>query len=127
MFGTETHMTAIVGMALGHRPIPNQPPVAAHTANFLLNSSGSTSVRRTLPAGGPTGPSGPDASRFKSGAPGRFVRRSFAWTRTHNSLFGRCRLILLVKPALLGSFVWEPLQLAALLLNCGGGGGDLHQ
>uniref|UniRef100_A0A667Y6Q3 ATP citrate synthase n=1 Tax=Myripristis murdjan TaxID=586833 RepID=A0A667Y6Q3_9TELE len=43
VFGTETHMTAIVGMALGHRPIPNQPPVAAHTANFLLNSSGSTS------------------------------------------------------------------------------------
>lgn len=44
VFGTETHMTAIVGMALGHRPIPNQPPAAAHTANFLLNSSGSTSV-----------------------------------------------------------------------------------
>ncbi|TMS15497.1 ATP-citrate synthase [Larimichthys crocea] len=44
VFGTETHMTAIVGMALGHRPIPNQPPVAAHTANFLLNSSGSTSA-----------------------------------------------------------------------------------
>lgn len=44
VFGTETHMTAIVGMALGHRPIPNQPPVAAHTANFLLNSSGSSSV-----------------------------------------------------------------------------------
>ncbi|KAF3846016.1 hypothetical protein F7725_003094 [Dissostichus mawsoni] len=41
VFGTETHMTAIVGMALGHRPIPNQPPAAAHTANFLLNSSGS--------------------------------------------------------------------------------------
>lgn len=45
VFGTETHMTAIVGMALGHRPIPTQPPVAAHTANFLLNSSSSTSVR----------------------------------------------------------------------------------
>ncbi|XP_035260855.1 ATP-citrate synthase isoform X1 [Anguilla anguilla] len=44
VFGTETHMTAIVGMALGHRPIPNQPPVAAHTANFLLNSSGSIST-----------------------------------------------------------------------------------
>uniref|UniRef100_A0AAQ4QE34 ATP-citrate synthase n=1 Tax=Gasterosteus aculeatus aculeatus TaxID=481459 RepID=A0AAQ4QE34_GASAC len=44
VFGTETHMTAIVGMALGHRPIPNQPPVAAHTANFLLNSSGSVST-----------------------------------------------------------------------------------
>lgn len=48
VFGTETHMTAIVGMALGHRPIPNQPPVAAHTANFLLNSSGSTSVWQKL-------------------------------------------------------------------------------
>nr|KAF6308697.1 ATP citrate lyase [Pipistrellus kuhlii] len=44
VFGTETHMTAIVGMALGHRPIPNQPPTAAHTANFLLNASGSTSA-----------------------------------------------------------------------------------
>uniref|UniRef100_A0A4W5RS26 ATP-citrate synthase n=1 Tax=Hucho hucho TaxID=62062 RepID=A0A4W5RS26_9TELE len=42
VFGTETHMTAIVGMALGHQPIPNQPPVAAHTANFLLNSSTNT-------------------------------------------------------------------------------------
>ncbi|KAG7252633.1 hypothetical protein CRUP_003106, partial [Coryphaenoides rupestris] len=39
VFGTETHMTAIVGMAMGHRPIPNQPPMDAHTANFLLNSS----------------------------------------------------------------------------------------
>uniref|UniRef100_A0A3Q2QHI4 ATP citrate synthase n=1 Tax=Fundulus heteroclitus TaxID=8078 RepID=A0A3Q2QHI4_FUNHE len=39
VFGTETHMTAIVGMALGHRPIPNLPPAAAHTANFLLNVS----------------------------------------------------------------------------------------
>ncbi|XP_077595253.1 ATP-citrate synthase-like isoform X1 [Stigmatopora nigra] len=39
VFGTETHMTAIVGMAMGHKPIPNQPPTDAHTANFLLNSS----------------------------------------------------------------------------------------
>lgn len=44
VFGTETHMTAIVGMALGHRPIASQPRVAAHTANFLLNTSGSSSV-----------------------------------------------------------------------------------
>uniref|UniRef100_A0A3B5LEV9 ATP citrate synthase n=1 Tax=Xiphophorus couchianus TaxID=32473 RepID=A0A3B5LEV9_9TELE len=41
VFGTETHMTAIVGMALGHRPIPNLPPVAVHTANFLLNANNS--------------------------------------------------------------------------------------
>uniref|UniRef100_A0A8C4TCC1 ATP-citrate synthase n=1 Tax=Erpetoichthys calabaricus TaxID=27687 RepID=A0A8C4TCC1_ERPCA len=47
VFGTETHMTAIVGMALGHRPIPNQPPTAAHTANFLLNASGSVSTPAT--------------------------------------------------------------------------------
>uniref|UniRef100_A0A8C9VBQ1 ATP-citrate synthase n=1 Tax=Scleropages formosus TaxID=113540 RepID=A0A8C9VBQ1_SCLFO len=47
VFGTETHMTAIVGMALGHRPIPNQPPMASHTANFLLNSSGSSSTPGT--------------------------------------------------------------------------------
>uniref|UniRef100_A0A3B3HLM1 ATP-citrate synthase n=1 Tax=Oryzias latipes TaxID=8090 RepID=A0A3B3HLM1_ORYLA len=42
VFGTETHMTAIVGMAMGHRPIPNLPPMAAHTANFLLNASNNT-------------------------------------------------------------------------------------
>ncbi|XP_076851479.1 ATP-citrate synthase [Brachyhypopomus gauderio] len=44
VFGTETHMTAIVGMALGHRPIASEPRVAAHTANFLLNSSGGTTT-----------------------------------------------------------------------------------
>uniref|UniRef100_A0A8C2PN47 ATP-citrate synthase n=1 Tax=Cyprinus carpio TaxID=7962 RepID=A0A8C2PN47_CYPCA len=44
VFGTETHMTAIVGMALGHRPIATQPRVAAHTANFLLNTSGGTTT-----------------------------------------------------------------------------------
>uniref|UniRef100_A0A8C6W077 ATP-citrate synthase n=1 Tax=Nothobranchius furzeri TaxID=105023 RepID=A0A8C6W077_NOTFU len=47
VFGTETHMTAIVGMALGHRPIPHQPPTAAHTANFLLNTSSSAATPAT--------------------------------------------------------------------------------
>lgn len=47
VFGTETHMTAIVGMALGQRSIPDQPPMAAHTANFLLNASGSPSTPAT--------------------------------------------------------------------------------
>uniref|UniRef100_A0A8C7FB91 ATP-citrate synthase n=2 Tax=Oncorhynchus kisutch TaxID=8019 RepID=A0A8C7FB91_ONCKI len=50
VFGTETHMTAIVGMALGHQPIPNQPPVAAHTANFLLNSSTNSTPASTRTA-----------------------------------------------------------------------------
>ena len=49
VFGTETHMTAIVGMALGHRPIPNLPPMDAHTANFLLNASSSTVVLSFCP------------------------------------------------------------------------------
>lgn len=36
VFGNETHMTAIVSMALGKRPIPKEPTVESHTANFLL-------------------------------------------------------------------------------------------
>ena len=38
VFGPETHMTAIVGMALGKRPIPGptETPIEEHTANFLL-------------------------------------------------------------------------------------------
>uniref|UniRef100_A0A8C4RAF2 ATP citrate synthase n=1 Tax=Eptatretus burgeri TaxID=7764 RepID=A0A8C4RAF2_EPTBU len=44
VFGTETHMTAIVGMALGLRPIPDRLPTDVHTANFLLNSSTNSNV-----------------------------------------------------------------------------------
>ncbi len=36
VFGPETHMTAIVGMALGKRPIPNETEQEFATANFLL-------------------------------------------------------------------------------------------
>lgn len=36
VFGNETHMTAIVSMALGKRQIPSAPTVESHTANFLL-------------------------------------------------------------------------------------------
>ncbi|KAF4524526.1 hypothetical protein B566_EDAN002798 [Ephemera danica] len=46
VFGPETHMTAIVGMALGKRPIPRETEVEFSTANFLLpggqDKSGST-------------------------------------------------------------------------------------
>lgn len=45
VFGPETHMTAIVGMALGKRPIPTATPISdTTTANFLLPSS----VRKDL-------------------------------------------------------------------------------
>lgn len=50
VFGTETHMTAIVGMALGTSPIPEkQPTDPGHTANFLLGASSqySNSTPRT--------------------------------------------------------------------------------
>merc|ERR1712055_1107897 len=40
VFGPETHMTAIVGMALGKRDIPSEmPSKEATTANFLLPGS----------------------------------------------------------------------------------------
>lgn len=38
VFGPETHMTAICGMALGKRPIPSSTDVDFATANFLLPS-----------------------------------------------------------------------------------------
>lgn len=38
MFGPETHMTSICGMALGTRPIPQENNVEFATANFLLPS-----------------------------------------------------------------------------------------
>lgn len=36
VFGPETHMTAICGMALGKKPIPNTADLHFATANFLL-------------------------------------------------------------------------------------------
>lgn len=36
VFGPETHMTAIVGMALGKKPIPTETEMDFVTANFLL-------------------------------------------------------------------------------------------
>ena len=39
VFGTETHMTAICGMALGKRPIPAKTPTDQTTASFLLAGS----------------------------------------------------------------------------------------
>ncbi|CAF0738649.1 unnamed protein product [Rotaria sordida] len=41
VFGAETHMTAIVGMALGKRPIAPPEQAELTTANFLLPTSGS--------------------------------------------------------------------------------------
>uniref|UniRef100_A0A3Q4MY62 ATP-citrate synthase n=1 Tax=Neolamprologus brichardi TaxID=32507 RepID=A0A3Q4MY62_NEOBR len=73
VFGTETHMTAIVGMALGHRPIPNQPPMDAHTANFLLNASNSAATPATTRTASFSEPKSPTdtcpAKKSKAGLP----------------------------------------------------------
>ena len=47
VFGTETHMTAIVGMALGKAPIVEAVD-PGHTANFLLGRGSSQTVRYQL-------------------------------------------------------------------------------
>jgi ATP citrate (pro-S)-lyase len=47
VFGPETHMTAIVGMALGKKPIPKETEVEFATANFLL-PGGQSRVRISL-------------------------------------------------------------------------------
>lgn len=39
VFGPETHMTAIVGMALGKRDVPKELPSASSTASFMLPGS----------------------------------------------------------------------------------------
>lgn len=46
VFGPETHMTAIVGMALGKRPIPKETEQEFATANFLL-PGGQNSTSKT--------------------------------------------------------------------------------
>lgn len=58
VFGPETHMTAICGMALGTKPIPKSCNVDFATANFLL-PSGQPEVAASKPGtSSPTGDSG---------------------------------------------------------------------
>ena len=47
MFGPESHMTAIVGMALGHRPIPKAPKPEPQLSQNLLGKN----VRFSVVAG----------------------------------------------------------------------------
>ncbi|XP_030757355.1 ATP-citrate synthase isoform X2 [Sitophilus oryzae] len=46
VFGPETHMTAICGMALGTRPIPQENNVEFATANFLLPSGDKQPIKK---------------------------------------------------------------------------------
>uniref|UniRef100_A0A8C7Y428 ATP-citrate synthase n=1 Tax=Oryzias sinensis TaxID=183150 RepID=A0A8C7Y428_9TELE len=85
VFGTETHMTAIVGMAMGHRPIPNLPPMAAHTANFLLNASNNTVTPANTRTASFSEPKTPNdvspAKKSKAGLPaGNEIQPSFQAT-----------------------------------------------
>ena len=54
VFGPETHMTAIVGMALGQRVVPKQPAPSQTTANFLLPGGAAAPVS-PVPADSHTG------------------------------------------------------------------------
>lgn len=54
VFGPETHMTAIVGMALGKRDVPTEvPSKEATTANFLLPGSAGKSGAADTPEASP--------------------------------------------------------------------------
>ncbi|XP_019765644.2 ATP-citrate synthase isoform X2 [Dendroctonus ponderosae] len=46
VFGPETHMTAICGMALGTKPIPQENNVEFATANFLLPSGDKQPIKK---------------------------------------------------------------------------------
>lgn len=46
MFGPETHMTSICGMALGTKPIPQENNVEFATANFLLPSGDKQPIKK---------------------------------------------------------------------------------
>lgn len=48
VFGPETHMTAICGMALGKKPIPKNTDVHFATANFLLPSGQQQQEQRKM-------------------------------------------------------------------------------
>jgi len=69
VFGPETHMTAIVSMALGKKPLPPEPQPQQSTANFLLPSGMVTNVqsptasRRGTVTENEQAPAGTNASR----------------------------------------------------------------
>ncbi|CAB3370650.1 Hypothetical predicted protein [Cloeon dipterum] len=67
VFGPETHMTAIVGMALGKRPIPRETEVEFSTANFLL-PGGQDKSRKGSIAGGSSAAAGGAASAATAAA-----------------------------------------------------------
>lgn len=65
VYGPETHMTAIVSMALGKKDIPETPQPVQTTANFLL--PGGTNMQRSpMSARKSSSDSGPSGSRSAS-------------------------------------------------------------
>ncbi|KAI5750132.1 hypothetical protein M8J76_013077 [Diaphorina citri] len=71
VFGPETHMTAIVGMALGKKEIPSETSADGATANFLLpggqEQQKSKPVTPSSPVSTPTSPTGPGRSLGSAG------------------------------------------------------------
>merc|ERR1719204_1800130 len=74
VFGPETHMTAIVGMALGKREVPSAAPSASSTASFMLpGAANSSEDKRKLSTS--VAPAMPSAS---SSSKGLFTKSSRA-------------------------------------------------
>ncbi|XP_072022744.1 ATP-citrate synthase-like [Amphiura filiformis] len=94
VFGTETHMTAICGMALGKRPIPAKTPTDQTTASFLLAGSAEpaaahknrTPSTSTATAGGAK--PGATASVAAGGAAGGHVEKRLFTNKTKSFLYG---------------------------------------
>ncbi|XP_076256595.1 ATP-citrate synthase isoform X2 [Rhynchophorus ferrugineus] len=80
VFGPETHMTAIVGMALGTRPIPQENNVEFTTANFLLPSGDKQPIKKK-----PEEVAAARESALKAAAASAAERRSA--TRKYSPLF----------------------------------------
>merc|ERR1712223_172560 len=66
VFGPETHMTAIVGMALGKREVPSAAPSASSTASFMLPGAANSSEDKRKPSTS-VAPAMPSASSSSKG------------------------------------------------------------
>lgn len=67
VYGPETHMTAIVSMALGKKDIPETPQPVQTTANFLL-PGGTRSPMSTRKSSSDSGPSGSRSASLQAAA-----------------------------------------------------------
>ncbi|XP_066996750.2 ATP-citrate synthase [Anabrus simplex] len=88
VFGPETHMTAIVGMALEKKPIPKETEVEFSTANFLLPGGQSKESPQQSRKSSSTSSTAPLLSRESSSQLGKTTTSSSV-TKKGDSLFSK--------------------------------------